>query len=160
MELATAAFAGRVGSPASTGALLAVLSLGSAVGGMAYGMRARRRGASVHILALSAARAVALILLAGLAEIPSVLPFGGQCSWRGCVSPDELSDSGNRTQASAVVNTVNNLGTAVGTGATGLLLDHVGPASALLAGGLVLAGTSVAARLTMVRSRLEVPQTV
>jgi predicted MFS family arabinose efflux permease len=113
---------------------------------------------------------VALILLAGLAEIPSVLPFGGAMFLAGlCIAPllvaaythaDELSDSGNRTQASAFVNTVNNLGTAVGAGATGLLLDHVGPASALLAGGLVLAGTAVAARLTMVRSRLEVPQTV
>lgn len=51
---------------------------------------------------------------------------------------DELASAATRTQASALVATLNNAGTAAGTAVTGLLVDRVGVPPALLAAAAVV----------------------
>jgi MFS family permease len=142
------------GGPASTGAVLAALSLGSAAGGTAYGVRSWRGGATEHLVVLCGLLAVGLAVLATMSGAP-LLGFGVAAFAVGlCISPllvaaytsaDDVSDIGTRTQASTLIGTVNNLGIAAGTAVTGLLLDHGDPRRALLVSSLAMGATTAAA---------------
>ena len=153
VELAAIAVA-RGGGAASTGGVLAALSLGSAAGGTSYGVRSWRGGAAGHLVVLCVALAIGLAVLAGLVAAPLVV-FGAAAFTLGlCISPllvaaytsaDDVSDVGTRTQASTLVGTVNNLGIAAGTAVTGLLLDHSSPRTALLVSALAMSATAAAA---------------
>ena len=154
VELAAIAVSGGDGA-ASTGAVLAALSLGSAAGGTAYGARAWRAAASTHLVVLCALLGAGLTGLAALSGGAPLVAFGAAAFAVGlCISPvliaaytsaDELSDRSTRTQASTLVGTVNNLGVALGTAATGLVLDSGGPARALVLGAFAMGGTAVVA---------------
>lgn len=152
VELAMVAFADARGGPARTGAVLAVLGLASALGGAAYGTREWAGSAPRHLLMCCLALAAALGLLALASRGASLPLFTAAAFLMGLfVAPlivtaytcaDDLVVAGARTQASTLVGTLNNLGTAAGTAATGLLVDRAGTGAALFAAGgvMLLAG--------------------
>lgn len=152
VELAVVAHAGSAGT---AGALLAVLSLGSALGGAVYGVRRWARGAEVHLPVLTGALALGLAGLAALIALGGVLLVAAALLLTGlAMAPllvaaytraDALSDPGSRTEAGTLVGTVGNLGNALGTGLAGLLVDAAGPSTALLGGAGLLTVTAAAA---------------
>jgi hypothetical protein len=71
---------------------------------------------------------------------------------------DRLTDQPGRPEAGALVSTANNLGTALGTAATALVLDHVGVPVALLVVIAAAAATAVTA-LSSVRHAPRSPAT-
>lgn len=154
VELAVVASAD---GPATAGVLLAVLSLGSALGGAVYGLRSWTGGAEVHLPVLTGLLALGLAGLAALVAVAGALLVGAALLLTGlAVAPllvaaytraDAVSDPASRTEAGTLVGTVTNLGNAVGTGLAGLLLDAAGPSTALLVGaGLLAAAAAAAAR--------------
>lgn len=115
--------------------VLAALSAGSAVGGLAYGAvswRASNR-ARLPLLAagLGAAVAVAglspgVYVLAALAAVAGL--FVAPALTTAYLIADESVGAGSRTQAGAWVNTAVNAGSSVGAAAVGLLVDRLPPA--------------------------------
>jgi MFS family permease len=154
LELATVAAAHRVG-PGGLGVLLAAASLGSALGGAAYGARSWSGSARTHLRNLAALLGVALAALAWVAGHTGPVLLGAGLLAAGLfVAPllvaaytraEELTGACSRTEAGTLVSTLSNLGISAGTALTGLLLDHRGPPTALLVGAGVLGLTAVVA---------------
>ncbi len=147
-EVATVA----VRHAAVTGPLLALFSVGGVLGGLAYGrggwpgsperrlpvLGALGGGAFAVPLATSALSAVAAaFLLAGACEDTVVITC--------YLIVEAVIPPGRRTEAGAWVNTAYNLGSALGSGAAGVLVDDCGARSGLVAAAVLLGGVSVAA---------------
>lgn len=62
------------------------------------------------------------------------------------LASDKLVPEHQRTEASTWINTANNLGTATGSAAAGLLVDHGTTTSAFLSGAAVLGATVLLVR--------------
>jgi hypothetical protein len=162
-ELAMVAFSDQTAGPAQAGALLAALSLGSALGGALYGTRDWSGTAFRHLVACCLALGLGLGLLALIARSTSLLGFVTVGFLLGLfVAPlivalytcaDDLVTAGTRTQASTLVGTLNNLGTAAGTAATGILLGASGVGQALLLGASVMLATGLLALRVPVAKR-------
>jgi predicted MFS family arabinose efflux permease len=138
---------------AVAGTLLALVSVGGVLGGLAYG-RARwrigpARRAALLALVCAGCFTVAALVTSAVAVAPAFLLVGAgldglllSCYLRA----DDLVAPEDRTEAGAWVNTAGNLGGAIGAAAAGLLVSDAGPrAAALVAVALPLVAV-VAAR--------------
>jgi predicted MFS family arabinose efflux permease len=146
----------------TAGALMALVSVGGVLGGLAYGRRRWSAPPGRRLLALSGAGAACYVLPALLYLVPAAgagLLLAGACGDALLVTAyllvDTLVADGSRTEANAWINTAYNLGVAAGTGAGGLLLDHAGPRAVLLTTAAFLAAVTLAA--TAWRSPLRNP---
>ncbi|MFE3947174.1 MFS transporter [Streptomyces sp. NPDC059118] len=114
--------------------VLAALSAGSAVGGLAYGAISWRASNRARLPLLAAGLGAAVV---GAGLSPSVYVLAALAAVAGLfVAPalttayliaDESVGAGSRTQAGAWVNTAVNAGSSVGAAAAGLLVDRLPP---------------------------------
>ena len=137
-------------SAAAVGVLLALLSVGSIAGGLAYG--ALRLGLPAHrqypwALAILGSGLAAVALARSLPELAVVLTIAGLAS--AAVETLELrmvaslAPEGGRTEAFGWFNTAAYLGFATGSGVAGVMVDRLGTSLAfLLEGGLILLAAS------------------
>jgi MFS family permease len=154
VEVAVAASAETLASPALGGPLLGVWGLGSLVGGVI----ATRRGGGAHspagltvVLAALAAGHLMLIAAAGsVLALAAVLLVAGAAiaptyaSVYGMV--ERVAPQGTVTEAFAWLATAAAVGTAAGAGLAGPLAEHSGPSAAfVLAGGAGLLAVLIAA---------------
>jgi predicted MFS family arabinose efflux permease len=162
MEAAVLARAQGAGHLSAFAYLLAAFSVGSGVGGLVWGLFEHRRrisaqlGMLVTIMALGwafAAIAPTLPLLglglvsAGLVSAPVLIVA--------YLAADDLVPESGRTEATTWVNTSNNLGIALGAAVGGVIIDHSGPGTVLIAGAGVLGVTALGVFAT--RAGLESP---
>lgn len=132
LDLLVIAFTEARHQPGAVAWVLAVLSAGSAVGGLAYGAVPWRSGARPRLAVISAGLGIALAA-AGLA--PNVYALGAAAAVTGLfVAPalttayliaDESAVPDARTQAGAWVNTSLNAGMSGGTAMAGLLVGRL-----------------------------------
>ncbi|WP_244362957.1 MFS transporter [Streptomyces aquilus] len=153
LDLLVVAFAAERGRGDDTVAwVLAALSAGSAVGGLANGAVDWRVAARVRLPLLAAGLGVTLCL-AGLAPGIGALAVAAACTGF-FVAPtlttayliaDEAAPEGFRTQAGAWVNTAVNAGSSAGAVVAGLLVERL-PLGAcfVVAGGVALGTAGVA----------------
>ncbi|MFD3519814.1 MFS transporter [Streptomyces sp. NPDC058653] len=135
LELLVVAFTDDRHRPAAVAWVLAALSAGSAVGGLANGAVSWRSAARPRLAVICAALGVAL---AGAGLAPNVYALGAAAALVGLfVAPalitayliaDEAAAPGARTRAGAWVNTAVNAGSSGGTAFVGLLVGRVPPA--------------------------------
>ncbi|MFJ4923441.1 MFS transporter [Streptomyces sp. NPDC088725] len=128
LELLVVAFTEDLNRPGAVSWVLAALSAGSAVGGLANGAVSWRSSARTRLPAFCGALGLVLAL-AGLA--PNAYVLAGTAALAGLfVAPalttayliaDETAAPGDRTKAGAWVNTAVNAGSSTGTAAAGLL---------------------------------------
>jgi MFS family permease len=140
--------------------VLAALSAGSAVGGIAYGAISWRASNRVRLPLLAAGLGVAVVgaglspgvyVLAALAAVAGL--FIAPALTTAYLIADESVGAGSRTQAGAWVNTAVNAGSSVGAAAVGLLVDRLPPAVCFaLAAVPALLCAAVVARGTVRRS--------
>ncbi|MEV0580665.1 MULTISPECIES: MFS transporter [unclassified Streptomyces] len=132
LDLLVVAFTERLHQAAAVSWVLAALSAGSAVGGLAYGA-VRWRSSSRARLPVVAAALGAALLAAGMSPHLYVLAalvavaglFVAPALTTAYLIADESVDAARRTQAGAWVNTAFNAGSAGGTAAVGLLVDRL-----------------------------------
>lgn len=132
LDLLAIAFTERQHQPGAVAWVLAALSAGSAVGGLAYGAVSWRSAARPRLALICAALGAALAA-AGLA--PNVYALGAAAAVAGLfVAPalttayliaDEAAAPGGRTQAGAWVNTAVNAGISGGTALVGVLVGRL-----------------------------------
>lgn len=132
LDLLVVAFTEDRHQGASVAWVLAALSAGSAVGGLAYGAVSWRMPRRVRLGALGTALGVSLVA-AGVS--PNVYVLAAAVAAAGLfVAPalttayliaDESVGEGSRTQAGAWVNTAVNAGSSGGTAAVGLLVGRL-----------------------------------
>ncbi|MES9510957.1 MFS transporter [Streptomyces sp. NPDC000609] len=115
--------------------VLAALSAGSAVGGLAYGAVSWRASNRARLPLLAAGLGAAVVgaglspgvyVLAALAAVAGL--FVAPALTTAYLIADESVGAGSRTQAGAWVNTAVNAGSSVGAAAAGLLVDRLPPA--------------------------------
>lgn len=141
LEIAVIARATEAGSAASAGALLALLSVGSVAGGLAWGRLnlARRRSSQLlSLLALVGAGTAAAGTAPTLPLLAVVLAVTGAGIAPVFVIADRLVDDSIRTETSTWIATASNVGASLGLGAAGLLIEHASASAAFAAGGTLL----------------------
>lgn len=155
-----AASAERHGQLAAAGYIEAALAAGSVAGGLLWGRRRHGRRRSTHLtgLVLLFATGAALAAAApGLIQLAAVMAFTGlgiaPLFVVSYLAADELTPEAERTEASAWVNTANNVGAATGAAIGGLVIDRGGPATGFLTAAAMLTGAALFVRL--VRHRLD-----
>lgn len=157
LEVAVVARATQAGSPAAAGYLLAVLSVGSAAGGLLWG-RLRRPPTTGLLLTVMAMLGVGTAV-AGL--VPSLPALGVVLALTGAaiapafvvayVLADRLVDGSVRTETNTWIATAANIGGAAGAAVAGLLTEHVSArASFAVGGGLLILALPL---LLLTRSR-------
>ncbi|MET7648064.1 MFS transporter [Streptomyces sp. NPDC005426] len=132
LDLLVVASTDRLHQPAAVSWVLAALSAGSAVGGLAYGAVRWKSANRVRLPVVSAALGAAL-MAAGTAQRLEVLAavvavaglFVAPALTTAYLIADESVDASRRTQAGAWVNTAFNAGSAGGTAGIGLLVDRL-----------------------------------
>ncbi|MFI5802155.1 MFS transporter [Streptomyces sp. NPDC051561] len=132
IELLAVAFTEEQGRPEFVGWTQAALSVGSAVGGLAYGAVGWRSGARTRLPVIALGLGCALAL-AGFS--PGVYVFAAAAALAGLfIAPaittsyllaDEAAGAGSRTRAGAWVNTSLNAGSSVGTAVVGLVVGRL-----------------------------------
>jgi predicted MFS family arabinose efflux permease len=145
VDIGVAARAQHEATASAAGYLLAALSLGSVVGGLAWGHRTHRRRPSTHIAALLSVLAVGVVVAAWA---PNLVVLGIALAFTGLalapafvvayVATDNLVPETGRTEATTWVNTANNIGSAAGAAAAGAVVDQMGASTSFLAAALVL----------------------
>ena len=135
--------------PGAAGCILAAASLGSALGGLAWGKRRHRSRTSTQMTGLLVIMAAGIalaaiapdLLLAGvaLALTGTVLAPSAVLSY---LSAERLAGPG--AEASTWVNTAWNGGLAAGLALAGLAVSRAGTTTPLLAGAAVLACAALA----------------
>ncbi|WP_371494768.1 MFS transporter [Kitasatospora sp. NBC_00374] len=115
-------------------------TVGGGLGGLAYGRRGRRASPARRLWALAALAAGCYALPVLVPAVPGAvvaLLLAGACTDTVLITSyllvDALVPAGSRTEAGAWVNTAFNLGSALGSGAAGVLVDRCGPAAAFVA---------------------------
>jgi MFS family permease len=159
LEVAIVARAQELSAPETAAYLLAALSVGSALGGLLWGVRKHRRAASTQLAGLVLVMSVGsvaagnapqlvllgmILLLAGLANAPAQIVA--------YLAADRLVSAGSRTEATTWISTAGNIGASLGVSAAAVLVDHLGAMAAATAGGLVL--IIVAPAVLIARDRL------
>ena len=137
--------------PGAAGYILAAGSLGSALGGLAWGRWRRRSRASTQMTWLLVIMAAGLTLAAAA---PDLMLAGVALALTGTViapsavlsylSAERLAGPG--AEASTWVNTAWNAGVAAGLALTGMAVSRAGTTTPLLAGAAVLACAALAVR--------------
>ncbi|HEV7655800.1 MAG TPA: MFS transporter [Mycobacteriales bacterium] len=159
VEVGVVGAAGTAGDTAATGALFAVWSAGSLVGGLLGGARPARRGPGRRLLLLLAAVAGGHALLAvypGLVALGALLVLAG-----GLVAPalagiytlvGEVAPAGAVAQTFAGLAVAFLGGSATGSALAGLVVQAHGPGTAFLLGAVPPALAAVLVGLTIARS--------
>lgn len=162
LEIAVIARATEAGSAASAGVLLALLSVGSATGGLIWGRLHLARRRSSQLLALLAlvgagtAAAGAAPTLPLLAVVLIVTGAGiAPVFVVAYVLADRLVDDGIRTETSTWIATASNVGGALGLGAAGVLVQHASAGAAFAGGGMLL--LALLPVLVVLRERRRLP---
>ncbi|MEU8624643.1 MFS transporter [Streptomyces sp. NPDC048669] len=132
LELLVVAFTEQRGQAAAVSWVLAALSAGSAVGGLAYGAVRWKLSSRVRLVVAAAGMGAAL-MAAGLSPRLYVLVavvavaglFVAPVLTTAYLIADESVDAARRTQAGAWVNTAFNAGASGGTAAVGLLVGRL-----------------------------------
>ncbi|MEV0783687.1 MFS transporter [Streptomyces sp. NPDC050423] len=132
LELLVVAFTEQRGQAAAVSWVLAALSAGSAVGGLAYGAVRWKLSSRARLVAAAAGMGAAL-MAAGLSPRLYVLVavvavaglFVAPVLTTAYLIADESVDAARRTQAGAWVNTAFNAGASGGTAAVGLLVGRL-----------------------------------
>ncbi|WP_393062162.1 MFS transporter [Streptomyces sp. LN549] len=161
LDLLVVAFTERLHQAATVSWVLAALSAGSAVGGLAYGAVRWKSSSRVRLPVVAAALGAAL-LVAGVSPRLYVLIavvavaglFVAPALTTAYLIADESVDADRRTQAGAWVNTAFNAGSSGGTAVVGLLVDRLPLALCFaLAAAPALVCAAVVARAGARRSR-------
>jgi predicted MFS family arabinose efflux permease len=152
LEVAVVARAQQQASTATAGWLLAALSVGSAVGGLAWGKAIQRRRPGRHLAVLAAVMAAwmaAAAVTSNLVALGAVLFLLGTAVAPALVvaflAADGLVADAARTEATTWVSTANNAGIAAGAAVAGVLVEQFGATIGLAAGAAALAATSALA---------------
>jgi hypothetical protein len=139
-----AARAQAAGLPSAAAYIEAALAVGSVVGGLVWGRRRHTRGRSVHLAGLTGWLAVGLAVAAGVGSLIALgVVFGiiglavAPLFVVSYLAADELAPAHRRTEASTWINTANNIGSAAGASAAGVLVDHVSIAAGFGTGALL-----------------------
>jgi MFS family permease len=138
LDVAVPAFAKAHGAAAAAGAVLAALALGSMIGGIVYGSRARRATArryalllaimAVFTAPLAAAETIAaLAILAGVAGL-MVAPMNSV----GLALIDDVAPVGTAAEATSWIGTAYQGGLGVGTALAGAIVDDTGTTTIFL----------------------------
>ncbi|WP_406456484.1 MFS transporter [Streptomyces sp. NBC_00876] len=132
LDLLVVAFTDRLHHPAAVSWVLAALSAGSAVGGLAYGAVRWKSSSRVRLPVVAAGLGAALMaagvsphLYVLIAAVAVAGLFVAPALTTAYLIADESVDAGRRTQAGAWVNTAFNAGSSGGTAVTGLLVDRL-----------------------------------
>ncbi|MEV8456573.1 MFS transporter [Streptomyces sp. NPDC052095] len=163
LDLLVVAFTEQRHQGAAVSWVLAALSAGSAVGGLAYGAVSWRTpnrvrlpllgaglGAAVAVAGLSP-RVYVLVVVAAVAGL-----FVAPALTTAYLIADESVEAAARTRAGAWVNSAVNAGASVGTAVVGLLVDRLSPALCFaLAGAPALLCAAVVARGALARTSVE-----
>ena len=154
LEVAVLAQVEEAGTPAAIGVLLAVLSLGGILGGLAWG--ALPHTDVPHLTQLAGLALVAAVALAAAAVLPAPLGLAAALLVAGAaltplvitayLAADTLA-GGRGVEATTWVTTANNAGLSAGTALGGLLVDQTGPSTTLLTGAAVVAVVAVVSRV-------------
>lgn len=145
LEVAVVARATEAGSPAAAGYLLAVLSIGSATGGLLWG-RLRHQPAStgqlLTVMSVLGTGTVAAALVPSLPGLAVVLALTGAtiapAFVLAYVLADRLVDASIRTETSTWVTTAANVGGAAGAAVAGLLIEQLSASASFAVGGGLL----------------------
>ena len=158
VEVGIVGAAGAAGETALAGALIAVWSVGSMLGGLVAGARPPRRGPARRLMVLLAAVAVGQALLAAS---PSLLVLGVLLALVGAVVAPALggvytlverfAPAGAVTQTFAVLSVAFLSGAAAGSAPAGLVVQAYGPSWAFLLAAVPPALAAVIVAVTMVR---------
>ncbi|WP_240802337.1 MFS transporter [Streptomyces sp. A0642] len=132
LDLLVVAFTERLHQPAAVSWVLAALSAGSAVGGLAYGAVRWKSAGRVRLPVVAAALGAAL-MVAGVSPHLYVLVavvavaglFVAPALTTAYLIADESVDATRRTQAGAWVNTAFNAGASGGSAVIGVLVDRL-----------------------------------
>ncbi|MEU1346471.1 MFS transporter [Streptomyces sp. NPDC005795] len=132
LDLLVVAFTERLHQAAAVSWVLAALSAGSAVGGLAYGAVRWKSSSRVRLPVVAAALGAALLvagvsphLYALVAVVAVAGLFVAPALTTAYLIADESVDAARRTQAGAWVNTAFNAGSSGGTAVVGLLVDRL-----------------------------------
>lgn len=141
VEIVVPAFAQDHGQAGVAGLLLALLSVGSAAGGLVYGRRDWGSPLAVRLLLLTGglilvtavlAAAGGALMLAGLLLLAGV--FLAPTLITGYLLADALTLASVRTESSSWVSTASNAGAALAAAGAGLLVDRAGTSTTFLTG--------------------------
>ncbi|WP_035303716.1 MFS transporter [Actinokineospora inagensis] len=157
LDMTVVAWARDAGSSAVAGALVAVWSIGSAVGGLVVGSRSAPPRLSRRILLMAVGIAALVPVLPPVATgsarlIGLVLAVGGVAIAPALAAANsrigELAPPGRAAEVFGWVMTAATVGSAITLPVSGWLLDHVGPAAAAAgAAALVLVAAVVSVRV-------------
>ncbi len=132
LEVSLVARSESVGQGSSVGYLFAALSIGSAVGGLLWGRFIREDRPRLHLavlIAVSAAFGLMLVPTTNLIATACVLFCAGLASAPLLITAylcsDGLVPEGEQREASTWVNTLNNIGVALGAATAGILMTAV-----------------------------------
>ncbi|MFI7045838.1 MFS transporter [Streptosporangium sandarakinum] len=146
IEVVVVARADAAGNPAAAGVLLAVLAVGSGLGGLLWGHIRHTRRLSTQLAGLLAVVAGATAvtgLVSGLIPLGVCLALTGVTIAPALIvtylAVDTIVSDANRTEATTWVNTANNVGVAISAAAAGVIVEVASPGWALLAGAALLA---------------------
>jgi hypothetical protein len=149
-----AASASAQGKPAVAGFIEAAIGLGSVVGGLVWGRRSIAVGSSTQVAGLIATLALGMAvasLTTSLVIIGIALSAAGLAISPlfvvSYVAADELAPENQATEAGSWVSTANNLGSASGASAAGLIVDNARAQWGFLAGTVVLLVTVAMVKL-------------
>ncbi len=149
LEVGVVAMTEEAGRAATSGYLLAVLSLGSVAGGLLWGRCQHHRDYTTQLLGLMVMLAGAIVLASAMkstATLAIVLMMVGasvaQIFIVAYLAADQLTAAGMRTEATTWVAVANNLGVAVGASTVGHLIHATTAHLALLLAGFGLAATA------------------
>lgn len=152
LDLAAIVAAIRLSGNAAAGLPAAVLSLGSVVGGLAYGRRrwpGRALRQAIACVGLTAAGAAIMAALVGhLLIFLLAVAFTGLFVAPAMIATylaAEVATSEPTAETTSWVNSAFNVGAAVGTAFAGVLVDQRGPAIAILVGAIVASGVTATA---------------
>ncbi|GLW94770.1 MFS transporter [Actinokineospora globicatena] len=139
VDMAVVAWARDFGTPAAAGALVAVWSIGSLVGGLVVGARSTPPRLALRIVLMALGLAALVLVLPPVADgsawvIGIVLAVGGVAVAPALAASNvrigELAPAGRTAEVFGWVMTAATLGSAITLPIAGWLLDHVGPAAA------------------------------
>jgi predicted MFS family arabinose efflux permease len=163
VEVGIVGAAGAAGETAVAGALLAVWSAGSLVGGLLGGARVARRGPARRLLVLLAAVAAAHLAVAAYQVFDGLLLLGALLLVAGALVAPALggiySLVQERAPAGAVARTFAGLavallgGSAAGSSLAGVVVETRGPPAALALGAIPPALAALVVGLALVRGR-------
>ncbi|MFJ5721181.1 MFS transporter [Streptomyces sp. NPDC093149] len=161
LDLLVVAFTEQHHRGAAVAWVMAALSAGSAVGGLAHGAvswrASNRMGLPVPAAGLGLAMAVAGLspdVYVLVAAVAAAGVFVAPALTTAYLAADESVGEGSRTQAGAWVNTAVNAGSSLGTALVGPLVDRLSPAACFAVAALpALLCAAVVARGAVGRSR-------